>query len=104
MEMGEYCKAYTAKDYRALEGWKENLENLLPETMEEGGQEVEVPRTELKDDDILYLQENLRCHRRHLQRREHHLREGDRVVEGAVPHEARLRNPGLRADRDRGRR
>ena len=57
-EMGKYCKAYYAKDFRALEGWEENLENLAPETKEEEGKEVEIPRTELKDDDILYLQEN----------------------------------------------
>ena len=57
-EMGKYCKAYYAKDFRALEGWEENLENLRPETKEENREEVEVPRTELKDDDILYLQEN----------------------------------------------
>ena len=57
-EMGKYCKAYYAKDFRALKGWEENLENLRPETKEEDGKEVEVPRAELKDDDILYLQEN----------------------------------------------
>ncbi len=57
-EMGKYCKAYYAKDFRALDGWEENLENLRPETKEENGQEVEIKRTELKDDDILYLQEN----------------------------------------------
>ena len=58
MEMGKYCKAYYAKDFRALEGWEEKVENLRPESKEEGNEEVEVPRTELKDDDILYLQEN----------------------------------------------
>ena len=57
-EMGKYCKAYYAKDFRGLEGWAENLENLRPETEEKDGKEVEIPRTELKDDDILYLQEN----------------------------------------------
>ena len=57
-EMGKYCKAYYAKDFRAIEGWKENLEALRPETREEDGKEIEVPRTELADDDILYLQEN----------------------------------------------
>ena len=56
-EMGKYCKAYYAKDFRQLENWEENLANLRPETTEENGQPVEVPRTELKDDDILYLQE-----------------------------------------------
>ena len=57
-EMGKYCKAYYAKDFRALDGWQENLDNLRPETEEKDGREVEVPRTELKDDDILYLQES----------------------------------------------
>ncbi len=56
-EMGKYCKAYYAKDFRALDGWQENLDNLRPETEEKDGKEIEVPRTELKDDDILYLQE-----------------------------------------------
>lgn len=57
-EMGKYCKAYYAKDFRALDGWEENLDNLRPDTEEKDGQDVEVARTELKDDDILYLQEN----------------------------------------------
>ncbi len=57
-EMGKYCKAYYAKDFRALDGWQENLDNLRPETKEEHGKEIEVPRTELEDDDILYLQES----------------------------------------------
>ena len=57
-EMGKYCKAYYAKDFRAFEGWEENLDNLRPDVKEERGKEIEVPRTELKDDDILYLQEN----------------------------------------------
>ncbi len=57
-EMGKYCKAYYAKDFRALDGWQENLDNLRPEIEEKDGKEIEVRRTELKDDDILYLQEN----------------------------------------------
>jgi hypothetical protein len=56
-EMGKYCKAYYAKDFRALPGWQENLDNLRPET-DDDGRETGAPRTELKDDDILYLQEN----------------------------------------------
>ena len=54
-EMGKYCKAHYAKDFRALDAWEENLENLRPDSQEDGR---EIPRTELKDDDILYLQEN----------------------------------------------
>lgn len=57
-EMGRYCKAYLVKDFRSYDGWKENLANLLPHVVEEGGEETEVQREELKDDDILYLQEN----------------------------------------------
>ncbi len=58
MEMGKYCKAYLAKDFRQFGGWKEEVSNLRKETQEEDGQEIEIERTELKDDDILYLQEN----------------------------------------------
>ncbi|MCP3963434.1 MAG: hypothetical protein GY719_36830 [bacterium] len=57
-EMGKYCKAYYVKDFRAIKGWEENLEALRPETREEDGQEVEVERTELEDDDILYLHDS----------------------------------------------
>jgi hypothetical protein len=55
-EMGKYCKAYLAQDLRKYSGWAENLENLRQEEAEDG-KEAE-KRTELKDDDILYLQEN----------------------------------------------
>ena len=54
-EMGKYCKAYLAKDFRKYSGWKENLDNLRQEDSDDG-KEAE-KRTELKDDDILYLQE-----------------------------------------------
>jgi hypothetical protein len=57
-EMGKYCKAYYAKDFRKFDGWEENLVNLRKEKKEEKGQEIEIERTELNDDDILYLQEN----------------------------------------------
>lgn len=57
-EMGKYCKAYYAKDFRQFEGWEENLDNLRKEKEYKGHEEVEIERTELKDDDILYLQEN----------------------------------------------
>jgi len=33
-EMGKYCKAYLAKDFRQFKGWTENLENLRPEDEE----------------------------------------------------------------------
>jgi len=57
-EMGKYCKAYYAKDFRQFDGWEENLDNLRIEKEYKGHEEVEIKRTELKDDDILYLQEN----------------------------------------------
>lgn len=58
MEMGRYCKAYYAKDFRAFPGWSEDVSGLRKERQEVDGREVEVERTELKDEDILYLQEN----------------------------------------------
>ena len=30
-EMGKYCKAYLAKDFRQFQDWTENLDNLRPE-------------------------------------------------------------------------
>lgn len=57
-EMGKYCKAYYAENFRKFSDWEENLENLRKEKVEKNGKEEEVVRTELKDDDILYLQEN----------------------------------------------
>lgn len=57
-EMGKYCKAYLAKDFRKYPDWEENLDNLRKETEYKDGEEKEIERDELKDDDILYLQEN----------------------------------------------
>ena len=57
-EMGKYCKAYLAKDFRKYSGWEENLANLRKEKEYKNGEEIEIERDELKDDDILYLQEN----------------------------------------------
>lgn len=56
-EMGKYCKAYLAKQFRAYSGWTENAANVRKEKKEINGKEVEVDR-ELTDDAILYLQEN----------------------------------------------
>ncbi len=55
-EMGKYCKAYLAKDFGQFSGWSPNLANLRQEQDDEGQESAK--RTELKDDDILYLQEN----------------------------------------------
>jgi hypothetical protein len=57
MEMGSYCKAYLAQQFRQFPGWSENAANVRKETKEVGGKEVEVER-QLDDDSILYLQEN----------------------------------------------
>ncbi len=57
-EMGSYCKAYYAKDFRQFSDWQENIAELRPNSREENGQEIEEPRSELKDEDILYLQED----------------------------------------------
>jgi hypothetical protein len=59
-EMGNYCKACEAKRLRAYPGWSEKVEYLRPETREVGGEEVEVPRTGLADDDILFIQDDYR--------------------------------------------
>ncbi|HEX9945664.1 MAG TPA: hypothetical protein VGG03_26950 [Thermoanaerobaculia bacterium] len=56
-EMGKYCKAYLAKQFREYPGWRENAANVRKEKKEVDGKEVEVDR-QLDDDSILYLQEN----------------------------------------------
>ncbi len=56
-EMGKYCKAYLAKQFREYPGWKENAANVRKEKKEVDGKEVEVERI-LNDDSILYLQES----------------------------------------------
>ncbi|MEM7051162.1 MAG: hypothetical protein AAF604_15950 [Acidobacteriota bacterium] len=57
-EMGKYCKAYLAKDLRAFASWSEKTDQLMREKKVVDGQEVEVERDSLDDEDILYLQEN----------------------------------------------
>lgn len=52
--MGKYCKAYLAKQLREFPQWQENLQNLR----QSAGEPDAAPRSELKDDDILYLHEN----------------------------------------------
>jgi hypothetical protein len=50
--MGSYCKAFHARDFAAFPGWAPSTAALRP------ADEGEPPRTELKDEDILYLQED----------------------------------------------
>lgn len=58
-EMGKFCKAYLAKHFRQFPGWSENLQNLREEiTVDEEGVEHVFIRPEIKDDDVLYLQED----------------------------------------------
>ncbi|HEY0513516.1 MAG TPA: hypothetical protein VGH73_16520 [Thermoanaerobaculia bacterium] len=56
-EMGKYCKAYLAKQFRQYPGWSENAANVRKEKKEVDGKEIEVDR-QLDDESILYLQEN----------------------------------------------
>jgi hypothetical protein len=57
-EMGSYCKAYLVKDLRAYPGWREDLAALRPSTVERDGEEVEVERTALAADDVLFVQDD----------------------------------------------
>lgn len=57
-EMGRYCKAYLARDLRRFPGWSPDLSRLRAGTGRVDGREGAEVRTELADDDILYLQEN----------------------------------------------
>ncbi|HEX2253400.1 MAG TPA: hypothetical protein VHQ65_09050 [Thermoanaerobaculia bacterium] len=56
-EMGSYCKAYLAKQFREYPNWKENTSDLRKDTQEVDGKEVEVARDAIDGEDILYLQE-----------------------------------------------
>lgn len=55
--MGRYCKAYLASRFRDFPGWQENI-GALREPEPGDAAAASEPRTELKPDDILYLQEN----------------------------------------------
>ncbi len=57
-EMSDYCKAYLAKDLRKFDGWKEDTSDLRKETEEVDGQEQEVQREEIDDEDILYVHDS----------------------------------------------
>jgi hypothetical protein len=58
-KMAQYCKAYYVKDLRKFAGWSERLEELRVEKEWKDGQEHEIVRTALADDDVLYLQPGL---------------------------------------------
>lgn len=57
-EMGRYCKAYLASDFKKYDDWNPNLDELRQPEPEKPGDEPEA-RKDLQDDDILYLQEEL---------------------------------------------
>ncbi len=54
--MGNYCKAYLLKQFRAFPNWQESSTNVRPIAAEEQP-DLEVIRT-LTDEDVLFLQEN----------------------------------------------
>jgi hypothetical protein len=56
--MGRYCKAYYVRRLSEFPAWHPNLEHLRPEVTDVDGEEVQTRRTELQEDNILYLQEN----------------------------------------------
>lgn len=58
MEMGRYCKAYEAHQLKQFPGWDPDLSQLRPAESDKPGDEPE-PRTQIADDDILYIQEDL---------------------------------------------
>lgn len=58
--MGNYCRAYSARDLAAFPGWAPDPGQLRPAVAEVDGREVHVRRTALKGDDVVYLQEDFR--------------------------------------------
>ena len=57
-ELSRYCAAYEAKRLREFPGWTEDVSNLRPDTREVDGEEVEVPRSEIADDDVLFVHDD----------------------------------------------
>ncbi len=57
-EMSKYSKAYLAERFREFPKWSEYLQNLRKEKKTDDGKEIEVERTELKDNDVLYIHDN----------------------------------------------
>ena len=53
-----YCKAYHVLKYRSFPGWDEDTSNLRKARNVVDGKEVEVPRSTLTEDDVLYLHDN----------------------------------------------
>jgi hypothetical protein len=57
-ERGGYCKAYLVSSMRTFPEWKERREGLRQSDANVAGSKGLEKRTQLKDDDIVYLQEN----------------------------------------------
>ena len=57
-EMSDYCKAYLSRDLRRFPGWMEDVSDLRKETKEVDGEDVELAREAIGDEDILYLHDS----------------------------------------------
>jgi hypothetical protein len=61
--MGNYCKAYLLKQFRAFPAWQEQTENLRPPFQADPQSDDSTAAIEVRsltDEDIFYLQENYR--------------------------------------------
>lgn len=58
--MGDYCRAYYARDFAAFPGWRLDAAQLRSPTAEADGREGEVGRGVIHDERVLYLQEDFR--------------------------------------------
>ncbi|HZQ46478.1 MAG TPA: hypothetical protein VFC07_05660 [Verrucomicrobiae bacterium] len=57
-QMSNYCKAYYVKQLREYRNWKEETKSLRKSRQQVDGKEVEVERTSLNDNDIVYLHDS----------------------------------------------
>ena len=56
---GSYCKAYYVNRFREFSGWREKTENLRQTATTDAENRENELRRELKDDDHLFLHDNL---------------------------------------------
>lgn len=57
-KMSAYCKAYYVKQLRPYTAWKENVKDLRKGKTQVDGKDVEIERTALTENDIVYLHDN----------------------------------------------
>lgn len=57
--LGAYCKAYYVLDLKKFPGWEKHARNIKKEMQESGADAPSEAQRELRDDDYLFLQENL---------------------------------------------